>query len=198
MKRRTLLQWVATLVAARPFWALRIFAQTPPFTDADKKTLIAIADIVLPAALGDRGRADIVNRFIAWFVNYRAGADMGHAYGGSSGLRVVNPSGASPAPRYAAQFTALDTAARDRGAASFATLARDDRRAVIEATLTAGQAARLSPRPNGANLIADLMGFYFASPEAYDLCYNAAIGRETCRGLEGSDRAPAPLPGGGH
>lgn len=31
------------------------------------------------------------------------------------------------------------------------------------------------------------MSFFYNSSEAYDLCYRAAIGRDRCRGLEGSD-----------
>jgi hypothetical protein len=37
------------------------------------------------------------------------------------------------------------------------------------------------------------MGHYFNSSDARDLCYRANIGRDTCRGLGGSDKAPAPL-----
>ena len=48
-------------------------------------------------------------------------------------------------------------------------------------------------RPNGANLVADFMGYFFSSAEASDLAYDAAIGRDSCRGLDGSERAPQPL-----
>ena len=51
---------------------------------------------------------------------------------------------------------------------------------------------RLSARPTGAHIATDLMGHYFGSSEANDLCYNAAIGRDACRGLAGSENAPAP------
>ncbi len=202
MKRRTLLQWFVGFVAARPFLSVRLFAQAPPFSAANKATLAAIAEVVLPTSLGDSGRAAVVDKFVAWFVNYRAGSDMGHTYGspddGSRPSRIANKSAASPVSRYATQFAAFDATARDRGAASFAAWSPAERQSAIEVALTTnGQAARLPARPNGTNLVADFMGFYFNSGDAYDLCYNAAIGRENCRSLDGSDQPPTPI-GGGH
>jgi hypothetical protein len=41
------------------------------------------------------------------------------------------------------------------------------------------------------------MAFYFNSSEANDLAYRAAIGRDTCRGLTGSENRPAPMTTGG-
>jgi len=184
------LQWAVTFVVTRPFFKLRLFAAAP-FTDPQVDTIRGIAEVVLPTALGRQDREQVVGRFVAWFTNYRAGADMGHSYGGGSGFRLPNPSGPSPASRYAPQFTALDAAAHAKGAASFAAAPLGDRRAIVEATLSASQNGRLSARPNGNSLILDVMGFYFSSADAFDLCYNADIGRETCRGLPGSDRAPA-------
>jgi hypothetical protein len=194
MKRRTLLQGLASL-AALPLAPLKGLGQAPrpPFTDAELVTLQAVADVVLPSALGQKGRAAVVDRFSAWFVNYRAGADRGHSYGDS---RLQAPTPALNLTRYPAQIAAIEKAAKDQGGASFASLPPARRRPIVEAALNDPQPAnRLSSRPSGANVVADLMGFYFSSPAAYDLCYNAAIGRDDCRGLAGSDKPPAPLGG---
>src|SRR5262249_33517312 len=97
----------------------------------------------------------------------------------------------SPAARYPAQLSALDSAAQSLGVASLAGLPVDRRRAVIESSLnTPPPVARMAARPSGANVIADFMGFYFNSPDGYDVAYNAAIGRATCRSLDGSDKDP--------
>lgn len=195
MKRRTLLRWLAAVLAAPPLARLRLFAQEPPLTAQQVATLGAIADVVLPDAIGRDGRERAVARFVAWVRNYREGADRGHGYGSSN---LSAPTGSSPAPRYPAQFAALDQAARDRGAESFARLGIDGRRAVIEAALNMPQPVTNMPaRPNGANLVADFMGYYFSSSDAYDLAYNARIGRDTCSTLDDSDREPARLSGGG-
>ena len=197
MKRRTLLQTFAGGLIARPL--VNLGAQAPAasaeLTDANVRTLHAIGEVVLPASIGERGRRDAVDKFIAWVRNYKTGADRGHGYGASS---LSAPTGPSPALQYPAQFAALDAQATAQGAASFAALSLDKRRAVVEAALNTPQPLnRLPPRPTGGNLIADVMGFYFTGADGYNLAYNAKIDRDSCRSLDGSDRAPAPLSGGG-
>ncbi|HYN09085.1 MAG TPA: hypothetical protein VES67_17010 [Vicinamibacterales bacterium] len=191
LHRRTLLQFLAAAIAASPLGRLRLFAQTPPITDAQTVTLKAIAEVVLPNAVSREDRDRIVTAFVAWVRDYKEGADMGHGYG-SSTLRQA--SGASPAARYPAQFAALDDAAKAAGAASFVAMPLDARRAAIEAALNGPQPVnRLPAQPTGQSLIADFMGFYFTSSDAWDLAYQAQIGRDRCRTLDGSDQAPEPL-----
>src|SRR4030095_4359630 len=159
MLRRTLLQFIAALVVSRPIRSLARVLQAPPFKPLAIATLVALADVVLPADLASAGRRRVVDRFVAWFVNYREGADMGHGYGAST-LRT--PSGPSPALRYPEQFAALDAAARDRGAASFSALPPAARREIVEKVLNEPRPVnRLPDQPTGANLIADVMGSYF-------------------------------------
>jgi len=193
MKRRTLLRSLAAVAAVRPLSRLELLAQSTALNDTEITTLRAIADVVLPSSVGAAGRREVVDAFASWVRNYREGADRGHGYGAST---LAAPTGPSPALRYSAQFGALDEAARARGAASFAALAPLDRRAVVEAALeTPTRVTRLPNRPTGANLVADFMGFYFTGPDAFDLAYQAEIGRDKCRGLEGSDRRPPSLGG---
>ena len=152
----------------------------------DRETLAAIAEVVLPAE-ADHARA--VAAFTAWIDGYREGADTDHGYGNTR-LRTTGP---SPAGKYPAQLAALDEAARARGAAGFAAAPQADRRAVIEAAVAAAKVDRLPGRPNGAHVATDLMGHYFNSADAADLCYRARIARDDCRGLAGSEDRPAPL-----
>lgn len=202
MNRRTLLQWVATVATTWRFpWpgppagtpALRwkrVGAQPPALSEANVSTLHAIAEIVLPTALGADGRDAVVRKFVAWHLNYREGAEAGHGYG-TTRLRTTGP---PPASRYPDQFAALDVAARARGFASLSALAPADRRAVIETALeTPQRVTQLPAQPTGANVVADLMGFFFSSADGYDLGYQAAIGRDQCRSLAGSEHAPAVL-----
>lgn len=148
-------------------------------------TLSAIAEIVLPT---DADRAAAVRRFNDWIASYREGADTDHGYGSTR----VRPTGPSPARNYPAQIAALDTAAKAQGAADFAGASLEQRRAILEAAITDARIERLSARPTGGHIATDLMGHYFGSAAANDLCYNAAIGRDGCRGLAGSDAPPAP------
>jgi hypothetical protein len=178
MKRRTLLQLLLALVAAVPA-KVRLFAQAPPLAPADEGRLRALADIVLPSELGAEGRARVVGDFLRWLQDYRAGADTGHGYGFTRLRRTA----ASPAANYTAQLAALDAGAGDR-------------RLAIEAAIADAKIERLPSRPDGGHVATDLMAFYFNSIEANDLAYGVAIGRDTCRGLEGSENRPAALAGG--
>jgi hypothetical protein len=193
MNRRTWLwSFVAALVAA-PLRRLQAFArvQAPAFSTAEIASLESIAEIVLPSDLGADGRKRVVAAFVAWVKEYREGADRGYGYGAST---VSAPMGPSPARRYPEQLGALDAGARTNGAGSFAALPADARRAQIEASLASMQGgARLPARPTGANLIADLMGFYFNSADAWNLAYRARIDRDSCRALAGSEQPPAPM-----
>lgn len=192
MKRRTLLQSFVGAFVATPLMRWRASARTlDDLSDANIATLKAIAEVVVPSAAGAEGRQRAVAQFTAWVANYKEGADRGHGYGNS---QLSQPTGPSPAARYSAQFAALDQAARDQGAASFAAAALAVRRTIVENALNTPQpVTRLPNRPTGANLVADFMGMYFSSAEAMDLCYQAEIGRDTCRGLENSELPPKPM-----
>ncbi|TAK16986.1 MAG: hypothetical protein EPO35_04295 [Acidobacteria bacterium] len=196
INRRSLLKLGGAVLAWRPFARFRVLAQAAPaaaFTQDQIKALFGIAEVALPSAVDADGRDGAVRKFVAWHVNYREGADMGHGYGNST-LRPK--SGPPVAPRYSAQFASLDQAARAQGAASFAAAPAAVRRSIVEAALNAPTPInRLPARPTGANLVADFTGMYFNSAGAFDLAYQAAIGRDDCRDLEGSDQPPAPIGG---
>jgi hypothetical protein len=193
MNRRALLQSLWTIVAVGPFARLYAASAGTPadLSDADVASLRALAEVTLPASLGDAGRDQAVARFVEWIRAYREGADRGHSYGASI---LSAPTGPSPVARYPPQFDALSTAAKTEGAASFAAAPLEARRRIVLAALDGSPKVTAFPaRPTGASLIADFMGHFFNSDDAWDLAYQAAIGRDRCRSLDGSERAPAPL-----
>jgi hypothetical protein len=194
INRRTLLKLAGTVVAWRPFARATVLAQAPAapaFTSAQIGALNSIAEVTLPSAVDAEERTEAVRKFVSWHTNYREGADMGHGYGNST---LRQKSGPPVAVRYAAQFVALDEAARTQGAASFSGASIAIRKGIVEASLNTPQPVnRLPARPTGANLVADFLGMYFNSAAAFDLAYEAAIGRDDCRGLDNSDQAPAPV-----
>ena len=150
----------------------------------DPATLAAIAEVVLPS---EADRAGAVSAFNSWITNYREGADTDHGYGNTR-IRATGP---SPARTYPAQIEQLEAAARARGASTFPAAPLAVRRAIIEQAIADAKVERLPARPTGAHIATDLMGHYFASPGAQNLCYRAAIDRDACRGLPGSEKAPA-------
>ena len=194
MNRRTLLKaFGALFVARRAAVPVLARAQAGPFAAAELSTINAIAEVVLPTALTADDRRLAVRAFTSWFANYKAGADMGHGYG-SSALRA--PSGPSPISRYATQFAALDKAASEKGAQTFAALPAAARRELVESVLNGAQPVnRLPAQPTGANLVADVMGSYFNSQAGWNLCYRAEINRDSCRTLDGSEKPPTAIRG---
>jgi hypothetical protein len=195
MKRRTLLQSLAAALAAtRPWPKASLRAQSAAgLTDANIVALTAMAEVVLPSSLDAANRDAVVSRFVNWVRNYREGADRGYGYGAS---RLNAPTGPSPAAMYPAQFAALDRFAADAGAADFARASREIRRAAVLRALNEPQpTSRLPASPSGASLVADFMGLYFNGADAWDLCYQAEIGSDRCRSLQGSEQPPTPRGG---
>jgi hypothetical protein len=166
MRRRTLLQWLASLGTAVRGWS-----QTSSFPQNQGGALRNLAAIVLPAGVSSEAVATKFERYVR---EYRAGADTDHGYG----FTRVRPKGPSPAAEYVKQLAELPVPLT---------------RAGVEAALEAAAIRDIPRLPDGKSVIADLMSFYFRSAEANDLCYRAAIQRDTCRGLAGSSKAPKEM-----
>lgn len=158
------------------------------FPGARSATLEALADAVLPESLSAERRRAAVAEFVAWVRAYRPGADLDSGYG----FTKLRKAPSSPASTYSGQLAALDAAARRKGGA-FAKRSLSDRRAIVERALAAAKIDALPEAPEGRHVAIDLMSFFFGSAEANDLCYQAAIGRETCRGLPDSWEKPPGL-----
>jgi hypothetical protein len=174
MHRRTLLQRLTGLFGTLSFVRTGSFAQAGVFTQKQRLALIDLASIVLPSALGKSGFEEAAMRFDRYVREYHAGADTDHGYGFTHVVR--KPS--SPFAAYADQLSSLPMPVT---------------RIAVEQALEKSQIKELPRTPEGKSVIADLMSFYFRSSEANDLCYRAEIGRDACRGLAGSERAPSPL-----
>jgi len=188
MKRRTLLQWLASTAAILPLERIRLYAQPRELTPEAVAALHEIAGTVIPASLGAAQVRDAADKFVAWTRGYREGVPLEHGYGHPR----LRRSGASPVPLYMAQLAAIDTAARARGA-TFGALDLETRRELLDASLGKANVRALPARPSGQHVVADLMALYFRSSEANDACYRAAIGREVCRPIAITTKKPAPL-----
>jgi hypothetical protein len=191
MKRRALLQLLAAAAAWLPVSAFRLRAQTVPLSTEHVAQLHALAEAVLPQTLGMDGRRTVVADFQRGLIGYRAGAEMDAGYGFPR-LRRTPP---SPFGRYPSQLDALDARARASGR-GFGDLPLATRQQVVRTAIDDAKIDRLPSQPNGQHIATDLMAFYFATPAATDLCYEARIGGDTCRSLSGSAERPARLEGG--
>ncbi len=191
MKRRTFVKLAVSTVALSPVGRLAFAAQSPALPAASLTTLRALAPIVLPRSIGRRNVEAATERFVAWLDGYRAGVVTEHGYGHPRFRRTAE----SPAAKYGAQLTALEEAAERQHHQPFARLDPALKVALIEAALRDAKVDSLPGRPNGQHVAADLMAFYFDSSEANDVCYQAQIGRETCRPISRVTARPRPLAG---
>lgn len=194
MTRRTLLRWAATLAATWPLSSLKVLAaarrQAVQLSREHAATLRGVADVVLPSTLSRDDRQMAVTLFVEWVANYREGAEVGPGYG-TPRLRTTGP---PPTAAYPAQLAALEAAARAAGASSFGALSLDARRGIIETALTSPQrVTQLPAHPSGVHVVADFMGLFFHGQQGFNLAYRAAINRDECRGLAGSEKAPGGL-----
>ena len=192
MRRRTLLKSLAAAFAARPAATLaQQAAAATTFSPTEIDTLHAIADVVLPAEIGAEARRKAVTAFVAWFANYRQGADMGHGYGAST-LRAAVRSVAVQPIRRAVRRARCDRPLARRPDVSRAARVRSprDRRAAPERAAAresaAGAADRREPRRRFHGQLLHQRG-------RVGRCYRAEIQRDSCRTLDNSAEPPRPV-----
>jgi hypothetical protein len=187
IKRRTLLQWIASVAAVLPLERVRLLAQPRELTPDAIRFLHELAPTVLPASIGDARIRATVDRFVAWTRGYQEGIALAPGYGHPR----LQKSGATPVPLYLTQLSALEADARARGA-RWPALDLDTRRSILDASIAKAGVRNLPQRPSGQHVIVDLMATYFRSSEANDDCYRAQIGRETCRTISVTLVKPQP------
>jgi hypothetical protein len=157
---------------------------------ADPATLDALGEAVLPArALGAAGVKRAVAAFREWGTGYREGAELNHGYG-TSRLRATGP---TPMTRWSAQLDELDAAARTAHQKGFASIALPQREVIVRAALQGQRIDRMPGVADAPHVALALLAHFYDSSAANDLCYEAHIGRETCRPLAQQSRKPLPM-----
>ena len=186
--RRAFLGWLAAAIPAGAI-VRRAHAVSVDALSSSSRTLRALGDAVLPAELGSAGRSGAVNRFQRWIAGYRDNAELVHGYGTS----LLERSGATPATRWAAQLDQLEARAKTQSGRAFADLPVDQRRTMVREELSALKAERIGSVGRAPHVALALLAHFYASAEATDLCYQAAIGKQACRPLATSSRKPLPV-----
>ncbi|MCC6242550.1 MAG: hypothetical protein IT353_06895 [Gemmatimonadaceae bacterium] len=162
-----------------------------PLRDADFPSvqLFALAEAVLPTALGAGGVRAAMTAFVRWCDGYEPVAEEMHGYGYAD-IRYLP---ADPVPAWHAQLLGLDTLSQRVHHAPFASRSVAERQALV------GQATRSVrgerwPAPLAASHIAiALVGHWAASPNAWDLALGARVAPLTCRALKDGVQKPVPL-----
>ena len=157
----------------------------------DRNVLDSLAEVVLPAELGAKGRDVAIGQFIAWADGYEPVAEEMHGYGYSD-IRYLPP---DPSPTWRAQLAALDLLARKSRQKPFAQLPAPARRELVEIA-TRGHGGERLPAPLDATHIAiALLAHWASTPDAWDLAYGAKITPDSCRTLGDANAKPLPIIG---
>ncbi len=151
--------------------------------------LHALGESILPSELGAQGINQVVSDFQSWVAGYQPVAELNHGYG--TGEIEYTP--ADPAPGWEAQLQALDLEVKRRHQSSFKELSPEARRELIRKQIAGEKLDRLPAPADARHIAIGLLAYYYGTPEATDLCYQAAIGKNTCRPLDAAPQKPAPL-----
>ncbi len=158
-------------------------------TTLDHRTVLALAQTVLPEELGADGMARAAAGFESWVAGYRPAAEVTHGYG--TGNLEYTP--AHPGPGWAAQLEALDLEANQRAGKPFAGLTAEQRRDMIRQQLARKRVDRLPDPAQARHVAIGLLAYWAQMPEATNLCYQAKIDPYTCRPLGEQIAKPAQL-----
>jgi len=183
--------FLSSLAAALPLAVLvrRAHAAAVIHLESDPATLDALAAAVLPSELGRAGTTRVAREFRDWGTKYREDAELVHGYG-TSRLRATGP---TPLTRWTTQLDELEAQAQSKHQQRFRDLGVEQRADLVRAAL-AGQRLDRMPAVVDANHVAvALLAHFYDSPTATDLCYNAHIGKQTCRPLSAQARKPLPM-----
>ena len=157
-------------------------ARTPDTRSADFNgpQLTALAETVLPTALGAQGQREAVAAFVAWCDEYEPVAEEMHGYGYAD-VRYLPP---DPVPAWQAQLDGLDVLAHRVHHTSFVGLGVADRSGIVAMATRTARAERL-PSPLAASHIAiALLAHWASSPPAWNLALGVTVSPTTCRPLD--------------
>lgn len=208
MKRRGLLRWLLVVpIVGVPLirWVFRsLDTRDAAAWDRDVRLLAleysddlkAVTRALLPTAMGRDDADAVAVGFIGWLERQRPDAELSHL---GFRLRPEDLSQLRPGTRralvtgsnYVRQLEQLRAQARP---ARLAQLDRLEMSVLLASALQVSGARDIPPGPGGANILLDLLSFFYRSPAATDLFHGRSIGALSCRGLEGVERLPAPLP----
>jgi len=183
--------FLASLAATVPLAVIvrRAHAAAVEHAQADPATLDALAATVLPAKLGRAGITREAAAFRDWAARYRENAELVHGYG-TSRLRATGP---TPFTRWSAQLDQLDADAQRLYQRRFRELGAPGREQLVREALKAERVDRLPTVVDANHVALALLAHFYDSPGAADLCYEAQIGKQTCRPLAAQSSKPRPI-----
>lgn len=159
----------------------------------DDALIGALGHSLLPTELGSDNIDRVVDEFQQWLEQYSTDAELNHGYGTSE----IDYTPGDPTSRWQDQLDGLNAEAQRRFGASFVDLDADVRRGIIRQQIADDRLDRLPRAYRARHVAVGLLAYFYATPEATDLCYKAAIGKNKCRPLRRSPDEPISLRPGG-
>lgn len=159
----------------------------------DDALMGALGHSLLPTELGSDNIDRVVDEFQQWLEQYSTDAELNHGYGTSE----IDYTPGDPTSRWQEQLDGLNAEAQRRFGASFVDLDADVRRGIIRQQIADDRLDRLPRAYRARHIAVGLLAYFYATPEATDLCYKAAIGKNKCRPLRRSPDEPISLRPGG-
>ncbi len=159
----------------------------------DDALMGALGHSLLPTELGSDNIDRVVDEFQQWLEQYSTDAELNHGYGTSE----IDYTPGDPTSRWQDQLDGLNAEAQRRFGASFVDLDADVRRGIIRQQIADDRLDRLPRAYRARHVAVGLLAYFYASSEATDLCYKAAIGKNKCRPLRRSPDEPISLRPGG-
>lgn len=154
------------------------------------RTLAAVGRLVLPSTeLGEAGVDRVLQGFQKWLDELQPVAELAHVYIYTDEIQY-GP--AHPGPLFRAQLEALELLADQDKGASFTELSREEQEEILRRQLPRDLPAGLPDAARAPHVAVGLLAYFYDTSEANDLCYQAAIESQTCRGLESSSSEPEP------
>jgi hypothetical protein len=184
-------RFLASVAAALPLTIVvrRAHAAAIHHLESDPATLDALAVAVLPSELGRAGAMRVAREFRDWGAKYRENAELVHGYG-TSRLRAT---GATPLTRWTTQLDELEAQAQSKYQQRFRDLTVAQRTDLVRSALAGQRLDRMPSVVDASHVAIALLAHFYDSPAATDLCYNAQIGKQTCRPLSAQARKPLPM-----
>lgn len=181
--RRTFLKQSASAVAA-----LAVARCVPPLAAGglDADTLHGVAEAVLPSDSGPDGVTGVVTEFAAWLEEFEPVAELDHGYISSE----ITYGPADPEPGWGAQLETLEQLAQRDHGSSFRELDVQVRQAILRPQIGDRRSVSLPPAIRAQHVAVAVMAFFYASPQAADLCYGFDIGDRTCRAIAAASDVP--------
>lgn len=164
----------------------RLFSRTRQ--ELSEVQLRAIGRTVLPTDLGVHGQDRIADGFREWLRGFRPEPEMAAGWGSAE----IPHGPPDPAERWSEQLARLNQVSFQVHGVAFPDLEPEARLAILRTEIREESLPLRSPA-QAQHVAVGILSYFYRSPEATNLCYQAEIHSQSCRDLSTARNKPDPL-----